>query len=96
MQIQMTGQNTDITPAIRDYVEKKLKRLNALSDKITHIHLTFHVEKINQIAEANLTVPGLQVHAKASSEDMYESIDKLVDKIGRQLSKHKEKMSGQN
>lgn len=93
MQIQMTAQNTEITAAIRSYVEKKIKRLNAMSDKITHFHLTFHVEKVNQIAEANVTVPGLQIHAKASSTDMYESIDKLIDKISRQLNKHKEKLS---
>jgi putative sigma-54 modulation protein len=95
MQIQMTGQNTEITPAIRSYVEKKVKRINAMADRITHIHFTFHVEKVNQIAEANLNVPGLQIHATATSEDMYESIDKLVDKISRQLSKHKEKLNDQ-
>ncbi len=91
MQIQMTGQNTEITPALRSYAEKKLKRINSLVDKITHLHLTFHVEKLNQIAEANINLPGTQIHASATSEDMYESIDKLVDKINRQLSKYKEK-----
>jgi putative sigma-54 modulation protein len=92
MQIQMTGQNTEVTPALRSYAEKKLKRINAMADKITHIHLTFHVEKVNQVAEANVNLPGTQLHATASSEDMYESIDKLIDKISRQLSKYKEKI----
>lgn len=91
MQIQMTGQNTEITSALRTYAEKKLKRINTMVDKITHLHLTFRVEKLNQIVEANVSVPGAQIHASASSEDMYESIDKLIDKIGRQLSKYKEK-----
>lgn len=91
MQIQMTGKNTEITPALRSYAEKKLKRINTMVDKITHLHLTFHVEKLNQVAEANINLPGTQIHASATSEDMYESIDKLVDKINRQLSKYKEK-----
>ncbi len=91
MQIQMTGQNTEITSALRTYAEKKLKRINTMVDKITHLHLTFRVEKLNQIVEANVSVPGVQIHASASSEDMYESIDKLIDKISRQLSKYKEK-----
>lgn len=91
MQIQMTGQNTEITSALRTYAEKKLKRINTMVDKITHLHLTFRVEKLNQIVEANVSVPGAQIHASASSEDMYESIDKLIDKISRQLSKYKEK-----
>lgn len=93
MQIQMTGHNIEVTPAIRTYAEKKLQRLNSLVDKITHIHLTFRVEKVNQIAEANIAVPGTQLHAEASSENIYESIDKLVDKVIRQLNKHKEKLS---
>ncbi len=93
MQIQMTGQNIEMTGAIRSYAEKKLQRINSLADKISHIHLTFHVEKLNQIAEANISVPGTQIHAKASSEDIYESIDKLVDKIIRQLNKYKEKLT---
>ena len=91
MQIPMTGRNIEITPAIRSYAEKKIQRINSLADKITHIHLTFHTEKVNQIAEANLSLPGLQIHAKASSEDIYESIDKLVDKITSQINKHKGK-----
>lgn len=93
MNIQMTGQNTEITAAIRDYAEKKLKKINLMADKINQIHLTFHVEKLNHIAEATLFVKGSQIHATASSEDMYESVDKLVDKISRQLSKHKEKLA---
>lgn len=93
MQIQMTGQNLEITDAIRSYAEKKLKRAFSIVDKINHIHLTFHVEKLNQIAEANISVPGSQIHAEASSENIYESIDKLIDKISRQLKKYKDKLS---
>ena len=93
MQIQITGQNTEITPAIRNYVEKKLKRITAMADRISHIHFTFHIDNITQIAEANITLPGSQIHAKADSADMYESIDKLIDKITRQLKKYKEKHS---
>jgi putative sigma-54 modulation protein len=96
MQIQMTGQNTELTPAIRDYAEKKLKRIHTMVDKINHIHLTFRIEKVNQIVEANISVPGKQIHAAADSEDMYESIDKLIEKISRQLSRHKEKLTDHN
>lgn len=91
MQIQITGQNIEVTEAIRTYAEKKLQRIYSLVDKIGHIHLTFHVERVNQIAEANISVPGSQIHAEAVSENIYESIDKLVDKLIRQLKKYKEK-----
>ncbi|MBS0350025.1 MAG: ribosome-associated translation inhibitor RaiA [Proteobacteria bacterium] len=91
MQIQLTGQNIEITEAIRNYTEKKLKRIVSLVEKINHIHLTFRVEKLNQIAEINISLPGTQIHAEAGCENIYESIDKLVDKVRRQLKKHKEK-----
>lgn len=89
MQIQITGQGLEMTDAIRSYTEKKLKRIATIADKINHVHVTFHLEKVNQIAEANITVPGAQIHAEASSENIYESIDKLVDKLSRQLKKYK-------
>lgn len=93
MQVQITGQNIEVTEAIRAYAEKKLKRICSIEDKISHFHVTFHVEKLNQIAEANIAVPGSQIHAEATSENIYESIDKLVDKLTRQLKKYKEKMN---
>lgn len=95
MQISITGQHIDITSAIRDYAEKKLKRIGTMSDKISHVHIVFRIEKLLQIAEANLTLPGAQIHADARSANMYESIDKLVDKITRQIKKYKEKNSGE-
>jgi ribosome hibernation promoting factor len=89
MQIQITGQGLEITDAIRSYTEKKLKRITTIADKINHVHVTFHLEKMNQIAEANISVPGSQIHAEASSENIYESIDKLIDKLSRQVKKYK-------
>lgn len=93
MQIQITGQGLELTDAMRSYVEKKFQRIVSIADKINHVHVTFRVEKVNQIAEANLSVPGSQIHAEASSENIYESIDKLVDKLSRQLKKYKSKLT---
>ena len=91
MQTKMTGHNVEVTDAIRQYTDKKLQRIQAHYDKITNINVTFNVEKLDQIAEANIAIPGNTIHAKSISNNMYESIDKLIDKLMRQLSKHKEK-----
>jgi len=89
MQIQFTGQNIDITPALREYTTEKFKRVIRHCDKIISINVIFIVDKLTQIAEANLHIPGADLHAKAESDNMYKSILNLVEKLIRQLEKHK-------
>ena len=92
MNIQMTGHNLEITPAIREFTEKKFSKLKPKTDDITNIHITFDKDKLNQIAEAQIHVPGQTIHAKAeSNQSLYNAIDALVDKLSRQLIKYKEK-----
>jgi putative sigma-54 modulation protein len=91
MTLQFTGHHIEVTPALKEFTEKKFARLKPHSDYITSIHVTFTVDKLSQIAEAQVAVPGQVIHAKADSEDMYNSIDALTDKLSRQLTKYKEK-----
>ncbi|AKQ33422.1 ribosome hibernation-promoting factor, HPF/YfiA family [Candidatus Coxiella mudrowiae] len=91
MQIQMTGHGLHISPALRGLTEKKLKRLHPCFDEITNIHITFHVNKIRQIADANLQLPGSKINAQAESEDMYKTVDLLIQKLQIQLAKYKAK-----
>lgn len=88
---QITGHHIEVTPALREFTEKKLSRLKPHHDDITSIHITFNVENIKQIAEAQIAVPGTVIHAKAENENMYNAIDALIDKLSRQLVKYKEK-----
>lgn len=91
MQIQITGQGTSISPALRELTEKKMQRLCAHYASIDHIKITFSVEKIRQAAHAHITLPGATVDAHAESDDMYTTIDLLLKKLLVQLAKHKEK-----
>lgn len=88
---QFTGHQIEITPALREFTEKKLTRLKPHQDDITSIHIIFHVDKLDQIAEAQVNVPGQTIHAKAQDENMYNAIDTMVQKLSRQLVKYKEK-----
>lgn len=90
-QIQYIGHNMEITQVLRNYIANKFKRLNRHSDIITSTHIVLTVNKLRQIAEAKLHIPGAEIYAQTESEDMYKSIDFLVDKLVRQLRKHKEK-----
>ncbi len=94
MQINFTGHRMEVTPALRTFTEEKFDKLERHFDKITAINVIFDVEKLRQIAEATILVAKGEVHASSESEDMYTAIDILVDKLDRQLIKHKEKIRG--
>lgn len=92
MQINLTGQSVDITPPLREYVETKFAKLERFFEHINNVHVVLNVQKLDQIAEATLHVNNGELHAKAQSQDMYAAIDRLTDKLVKQLSKHKEKL----
>ncbi|AVJ55090.1 hypothetical protein C5610_01520 [Idiomarina sp. OT37-5b] len=92
MQINLTGHHIDITDALRDYVDTKFAKLERHFDHINNVHVILKVEKTAQIAEANLHVNGGEIFADAQHDDMYAAIDGLIDKLDRQVIKHKEKM----
>jgi len=92
MQITFTGHHLDVTDALRDFTQATIEPAQRHFDRITSINVTFTVEKLRHIAEATLHVPGTTLHASSeSTEDMYAAIDSLVDKLDRQVKKHKEK-----
>lgn len=92
VQIHLTGDNVEVTPAIRSYTEEKLGKLGRHFNKITGIHVILNIEKLMQIAEATVLIKGEELHARAESENMYNAIDALLDKLDRQLLRHKEKL----
>jgi putative sigma-54 modulation protein len=93
MQINITGHHLDITPALRSYVQEKFERLQRHFDHITNGHVILTVEKERQKAEATLHVNRANLFAEVEHDDMYAAIDMLIDKLDRQLKKHKEKLS---
>lgn len=94
MQITVSGHHVDITPALRDYVNTKLSKLQRHFDNITNTAVTLTVEKLVQKAEATVHVAGADLFAACESADMYAAIDALTDKLDRQIIKHKEKVKG--
>lgn len=93
MQINITGHRMDVTPSIKAFTEEKLERLERHFDHITSVNVIFDVEKLRQIAEATVFVTKGELHASAESEDLYTAIDSLIDKLDRQIIKHKEKLT---
>ncbi|MBA3987619.1 ribosome hibernation promoting factor [Aliidiomarina maris] len=92
MQINLTGHHVDITEALREYVDTKFAKLERHFDHITNVHVILNVEKLRQKAEATVHLSGAEVFATSEHEDMYAAIDGLIDKLDRQVVKHKEKL----
>ncbi len=93
MQINLTGHHLEISEPLHAYVMTKFKKLERFFDHINHVHVILTVEKIHQIAEATLHINRGEIHAKADAQNMYAAIDLLIDKLVKQLNKHKEKIN---
>ncbi|MCL1038582.1 ribosome hibernation promoting factor [Shewanella corallii] len=93
MQINLTGHHIEITDSLREYVENKFTKLERHFEQINNVHVVLNVEKLQQIAEAKLNLNGGEVFATSEHSDMYAAIDALIDKLDRQVIKHKEKLT---
>jgi len=91
MQLDISGQNVEVTQALRAYVTEKLERLQRHFDNLTSAHVVLRLEKVEHTAEGTVGVGGRTnpIHAQAVAEDMYAAIDKLADKLDRQVRRHK-------
>ncbi len=93
MNLQLTGHHLEVTTALRDYLHSKLARVSAHFDHVIDVKVTLSVVKLQQKVEATVHVPGNDLHAECTDENMYSAIDMLADKLDRQVVKHKEKQS---
>ena len=87
MQIFLTGRNLEVTEALRRYAEEKVGRLRRYLERITSAHIILSLQKHRQIAEVTLRVRDLTIRGEESSDDLYASIDLVVEKLERQLQK---------
>jgi len=93
MQLNITGHHVEITDPLRDYVTGKMEKLERYFDHVTNVHVVLSVEKLRQKAEATIHITGNDLFADAEDADMYAAIDALIDKLDRQIKKHKEKVT---
>jgi len=93
MQLDLTGHHVEVTAPMREYINEKLQKLERHFDHVTHIHCILTVEKLRHKAEARVNVSGGSLFADAVQDDMYAAVDSMVDKLDRQIIKHKEKLT---
>ena len=97
MNVTISGHHLEVTPALREYVLTKLDRVTRHFDQVVDITVLLSIEKLNekelrQRAEVNLHVKGRDIFVEQCSEDMYAAIDQLMDKLDRQVCRHKDKV----
>jgi putative sigma-54 modulation protein len=91
MHVIITGHHLEITDALKANINEKFAKLARHFDKVTDVHVILTVEKLEHKAEATVQFEGATLFAEDSQDDMYVSIDHLVDKLDRQIAKYKEK-----
>ena len=92
MQLHLSGHHLDITSALRQHTSDKLSKIKHHFDNVINVNMILEVQKDVQTAEATIHVRGADLFAKAQSNDMYVSIDQLINKLDSQIIKHKEKL----
>ena len=92
MQITTTARHFELTPALKEHIEERMARLRRYFDQLMKSHVTLSVQKHEHLAEISLHANGVIFNGHGKSEDMYVSVDLAVDKLERQIKKHKEKI----
>jgi putative sigma-54 modulation protein len=96
MNYNVRGENIEVTPAIRDYVEKKIAKLDRYftesPEAKVHVNLRFNQDKSSKV-EVTIPLPHLVLRAEETNVDMYAAIDLISDKLERQIRKHKTKVN---
>lgn len=102
MHISISGHHVSVTPALKKSIHDKLAKVSRHFDHINSIQVKLsldnnhtesrHKGQQNHKAEVILRVPGNELFAHATDDDMYRSISKMADKLNRQIRRHKTKL----
>jgi len=94
MNIEITGRQIEITPALREFAAEKLRKLEKLLEGPLEIHVVLAVEKHRHVAEIQVKSRTAVLSGTEETGDLYASIGEVADKLERQALKHKEKVTG--
>lgn len=97
MNLTISGHHLEVTPALREYVVTKLDRVTRHFDQVVDVTVLLTVEKLKekdkrQKAEITVRVKGRDIFVEQTHEDLYAAIDQLMDKLDRQVMRHKDRL----
>lgn len=85
MNVSITFRHMDASEAIKKHAAAKLGKLQKFLRQPMTAKVTISVDKLKHVAEARVSSGGAHLEAKESSDDMYTSIDRMIDKLDRQI-----------
>ena len=96
MKVTVIAKNIELTPAIKDMVEKKISKMDRYFDPNVEAKATLSVQKNRQIIEVTIPFNGVILRSEEGTEDLYKSIDLVEEKLERQIRKQRTKLSRRN
>ncbi len=91
MQVEITGRQMDVTPALKEYVKSRVAKVEKYVHRDYGIRVVLEVDKLRHIAEIIVNLKGSRITAREEGEQMYASVDKAMDKVEQQLRRYKGK-----
>lgn len=93
MAVAVRGKNLEVTPALREYVEKRAEKITRYFDSPMDIQAVLSVEKEARLVEITCFVEGVVLRGVETNTDMYAAVDLVFDKIVRQVHKYKTRLA---
>ncbi len=97
MNLTISGHHLEVTPSLRTYVTSKLDRIKRHFDQVVDVKVLLTLENLKekerrQKAECNIYIKGIELFAESAHTDLYAAVDELVDKLDRQVVRHKDRL----
>ena len=96
MRVTVIGKNINVTPALKEIIEKKISKLDRYFNPGVEARATLSVQRNRQIFEVTIPFNGVILRCEEATDDMYKSIDLVENKLERQIRKQRTKLSRKN
>lgn len=92
MQITIRGKNMDVPGALKDYIERKLGKMDRFFETDLSAQVTVSIERERHIVEVTMPLNGMLVRGEDEAQDLFSAVDKVMDKIMKQVEKYKTRL----
>lgn len=90
--ISITGRNVLVTDTMKDYAIEKISKIDRFHNRVIDVHVTMDIQKLEHRVDIMMSADQIKIKSSASSENMYASIDKAVDRLQTQLRRYKDRI----